>query len=77
MKINKNNWPSLNLLFSEFIEEEAAFESFRAQQIATIARRHKDNEHGSSRGFRNNLSRLVRKVMQNFCQSLNSFRAKK
>lgn len=46
----------------EFIEEEEAFENFREQQFATIARRHKDNEYGSSRGFRNNLSRLSEEV---------------
>ena len=57
--------PSLHL-FVELIEEEEAFEIFREQQFATIARRHKDGgsgggDHlgGSSRGFRNNLSRLV------------------
>ena len=55
--------PSLDL-FPELIEEEEAFEIFREQQFATIARRHKDGgggDHpgGSSRGFRNNLSRLV------------------
>ena len=53
----------LTFLFVELIEEEEAFEIFREQQFATIARRHKDGggEHlgGSSRGFRNNLSRLV------------------
>ena len=59
--------PSL-YLFVELIEEEEAFEIFREQQFATIARRHKDGgtgggggDHpgGSARGFRNNLSRLV------------------
>ena len=50
---------SFNLLL-ELIEEEEAFEIFREQQFATIARRQKDGEHAASaRGFRNNFSRLV------------------
>ena len=51
---------SFNLLLLELIEEEEAFEIFREQQFATIARRQKDGEHAASaRGFRNNFSRLV------------------
>ena len=48
------------IIFTELIEEEEAFEIFREQQFATIARRPRDGEQSSSRGFRNNLSRLVR-----------------
>ena len=66
-----------NLLFSEFIEEEEAFENFREQQFATIARRHKDNDQGPSRGFCNNLSRLVCKFIQTFVKVFSSFRVKK
>ena len=50
----------LRFSISELIEEEEAFEIFREQQFATIARRHKDGDQGSSRGFKNNLSRMVR-----------------
>ena len=64
MKVIWSNRACLTYCFAEFIEEEEAFENFREQQFATIARRHKDNEYSSSRGFRNNLSRLVCKFIQ-------------
>lgn len=60
LKILRKSKIKLRFAISELIEEEEAFEIFREQQFATIARRHKDGDQGSSRGFKNNLSRMVR-----------------
>jgi len=56
------NDPDIIPTNKEFIQEEEAFEKFREQQFATIARRHRENELGSSKGLRGNLSRLSEEV---------------
>ena len=50
----------LTVCSPESIEEEEAFEVYREQQYATVARRGRDTEGGTGgRGARNNLRRMV------------------
>ena len=59
-EIQKKTETSLQSHSPESIEEEEAFEVYREQQYATVARRGRETEGGTGgKGARNNLQRMV------------------